>query len=88
MTSVTKEKIQLLVTQILSKRAPLPANILEIDQFDYVEKGIVDSFGLISLVSELEDELDIELEESDFLQDNFRQVNGLIDILFDASSRQ
>lgn len=37
----------------------------------------LDSFGVISLVSELEDAFDIEIEASDIVPDNFNSVNAM-----------
>jgi acyl carrier protein len=87
MTELSREKVKAIVYDTLSKRGRLPENIDQEPNFNFVENGVVDSLGIISLVSELEDALNIELQEDDFLKDNFRQIGGLVDILLEASAR-
>lgn len=53
------------------------------DSIDWENEGaliddrLLDSFGVISLVSELEDEFDIELEASEIIPENFNSVEAM-----------
>ncbi len=76
------------VLAILKERGPLPSTAVERANLDYIEAGLVDSLGLMNLVTELETALDIELEEEDFMQDKFRTIGGLIETLQQAVSRK
>lgn len=42
-----------------------------------IDDRLLDSFGVISLVSELEDEFDIELEASEIVPENFNSVEAI-----------
>ncbi len=75
------------VLAILKERGPLPKSAEERANLDYIEAGLVDSLGLMNLVTELETALDIELEEEDFMQDKFRTIGGLIETLQQAVAR-
>jgi len=42
-----------------------------------IDDHIIDSFGVISLVSELEDTFDIELDASEIVPENFNTVSAM-----------
>lgn len=42
-----------------------------------VDDGILDSFDLVSLVSELTDEFDIQITAKDFVRENFNSLDTL-----------
>jgi len=42
-----------------------------------IDNHIIDSFGVISLVSELEDTFDIELDASEIIPANFNTVDAM-----------
>lgn len=44
---------------------------------DLIEEGLLDSMGLVSLITELETELGFELPLDDFDIDSFRTVEGI-----------
>lgn len=46
-----------------------------------VTNCILDSFDLISLVSELNDEFDIEITAKDFIEENFNELDTLVDMV-------
>lgn len=48
---------------------------------DFIEDGLLDSFDVISLVSELEDTFDVLIDALDILPENFNSVQAISDIV-------
>lgn len=48
---------------------------------DFIEDGLLDSFDVISLVSELEDKFDVLIDALDILPENFSSVQAISDIV-------
>lgn len=48
---------------------------------DLFAKGIIDSFAVVSMVAEIENEFDIELEAEDIIPENFQTVNAIIKLI-------
>ena len=46
-----------------------------------MEEGIIDSFTVINIVSELEDAFDIEVDAKYVVADNFRNKEAIIDLV-------
>lgn len=53
----------------------------DIEKINYVEEGYMDSLGLIQFIGELEDEFDIEFSDEEMMEDSFRVVGSLIDLV-------
>ena len=50
-------------------------------QNDYYCNGLLDSFGIIELIGDLEDEFDIFFDDREFQLESFRTLSGLADIV-------
>ena len=46
-----------------------------------IDDGILDSFAILSIVSELQDEFDITITPADIIQDNFNSAKALWDMV-------
>lgn len=44
---------------------------------DLIGYGMIDSFAIINLVSELEDEFDVEISVKDVIKENFQSVKAI-----------
>ena len=47
------------------------------DDYPLLEKQVVDSLGMITLISLLEDEFDVEIEDGDVVPGNFRTIKDI-----------
>lgn len=48
---------------------------------DFIEDGLLDSFDVISLVTELEDKFNVLIDALDILPENFCSVQAISDIV-------
>ena len=48
---------------------------------NFIESGVVDSFGVIILVEEIEKEYGFRFEDKDFQDRRFSTINGLAEII-------
>ncbi len=75
-----KELIKKFIINYIEKKGKLPQNI-NVDEFDYISNGYIDSMGIIKFVVALEEKFDIELSEDDIMSPNFRTITGLSNIV-------
>ena len=48
---------------------------------DFIESGVLDSFDIVNLVGELEDQFDIEISGRDIIPENFVSVESIENML-------
>jgi len=48
---------------------------------DFIEEGMLDSFDLVSLVSELDQSFGISIDGMDIVSDNFSSVDAIVALL-------
>ncbi len=53
----------------------------DVDGFNYVEKGYIDSIGIISFVLELEDAYGITFTDEELTDSGFQVVGTLVDMI-------
>ncbi len=75
-----KEEIKKFIINYLEKKGKLPDDI-DFDNFDYINNGYVDSMGIIKFVAAIEEKYNIEITEEDILSQEFRKINGLINLI-------
>lgn len=61
-------------------KSPLPGGDAALD-VRYLDTGIIDSLGIVTLIAELETELNIQFTAEDMQSYEFPSVGGLIGIL-------
>ena len=54
---------------------------LDYDGDSMMEDGIIDSFTVINVVSDLEDEFDIEIDAKYVIAENFRNKEAIIELV-------
>ena len=65
-----------IILDFVEREYKLPEGI-DLDSFDFMENGYVDSMGLVQFVAILEDEFDIEFSADELLSSEFRTLGGL-----------
>lgn len=48
---------------------------------DFIEEGMLDSFDLVSLVSDIETELGVAIQGMDILPENFSSIDAIIKVI-------
>lgn len=74
------ESIKTFVLGLVEAKARLPAGV-DVDSFNYIESGHVDSIGIIKFVLSIESRYGIEVGEDDMLSPAFRTVGGLVALI-------
>jgi acyl carrier protein len=74
------EYIREFILNFIEKKAKLPKGV-DIDTFNYIDSGYVDSIGIIGFMLEIESEFDIEISAEDMLSLEFRTVGGVVSII-------
>lgn len=69
-----KEKVISILTSINAKIAD------DLDA-DLLEKGYVDSYEIVNLVMELEDEFNIEIDPEEIIPENFKWINAIVQLV-------
>jgi acyl carrier protein len=81
-----KDAVTQFVVSLIEENGKLPSDV-QLDTFNYVESGYVDSIGLIKFVVEIEEEFNIELTEDDLAHQDFKTIGGLVNIICLKSKR-
>ena len=71
--------VQEWIIQTLSNRATNQV-ILEVHD-NYLEKGVIDSFGLMEFIEEIEQNFSIQFSNSEFSDRRFVTISGLTEII-------
>lgn len=66
------------VIKVLTLINPKIADCLEVD---LLEAGLIDSFEMVNLVMELENEFEIEIDPEDIIPDNFKTIETIVKLL-------
>lgn len=56
------------------------------EEIDFIESGMLDSFDIITLVTELEEKFNIKIDGGDIIPQNFNSINSII-ILVENSNK-
>lgn len=70
------EAIKEAILDFVEREYKLPDDV-DLNSFDFVENGYVDSMGLVQFVAILEDQFDIEFTKDELLSPEFKTIGGL-----------
>ena len=48
---------------------------------NFIDEGLLDSFDIISLISIIEKEYDVEIDGLDIVADNFKDVESIVNLI-------
>lgn len=74
------DNIKSFVIKLLEKKSSIPKN-QSVGDYNYLDSGHIDSIALIKFIAEIEEEFEIELSDDEIMSDEFRMVDGLVNII-------
>ncbi len=80
-------EIKQFILDRLQEEYDLPKDI-DIDAYDYIENGYIDSVALVSFVVELEDEFDITFSDEELTSHDFKTIGGLVKMIMAKTGRK
>lgn len=69
--------VEQFVMNALQKKYSLDRSV-DLENFNYVENGYVDSLGIVLFVTELEEHFHIEFSDEELMSPSFQTIGGLI----------
>lgn len=67
------------VVALFSRSGEVPGDSIEEKlQCAYLERSVVDSFGLITIIAELEEDFGIRFEMDEMLHPDFQKIGGIV----------
>ncbi len=81
-----EKNIQESVTQFIFSKFPLAKKKGIAPNESLLESGIVDSMGILEIVTYIEDEYSIQLSDEEVLADNFATVESIAELIGSKSS--
>jgi predicted dehydrogenase/acyl carrier protein len=78
--ATTADLVLKFVLNKIEKNGRIPAGT-DINAFNYIDTGYIDSIGLIKFIAEIETEFCIDISESDISSQTFKTIGGLISVI-------
>lgn len=72
--------------KIINMIKKINSDVIFEENSDLFAKGIIDSFAVVTLVSEIEEKFNIELEAEEIIPENFQTINAIM-ALVEKNSR-
>lgn len=74
------ENVKDVVVEYLEREYKLPDNV-DLDSFNYLKTGYVDSIGVIQFISMLEDEFDIEFSDEELAEEKYQIAGEMVKLI-------
>lgn len=75
--------------EIFERRGPIPGDTSEEKlKVDFFAAKLIDSLGVIEIITEIEEELEIRFTETDFQDRRFSTIGGLGEIVLECLGRE
>ena len=75
-----KDSVREYVLAAVGRKAKLPADV-DVETFNYIDSGYVDSIEIIKFVVDIEAKFNVEISDADLESPEFRTVGGLVAII-------
>ena len=78
------EQIKQFIIEQLEVYGPIETNsseIIDLDSFNFIESGHIDSLGIMKFMIELEAEFDIKFTDEELLSEDFKTIDGLSNLI-------
>lgn len=75
-----ENEIQKFIIKTIERKEKLPDSI-DLETFNYIESGYIDSITLISFINKIEVKFKIELSEKEVMLPEFKTIGGLVSIV-------
>lgn len=80
MSSIIQNKILRIVRTISLRTKDLHDQ--ELLSTDYLDNGLIDSFQIVELITNIEDEFKIKLSSENLTSEKFRTLKGVVNIIY------
>ncbi len=74
------DRVKEFILEHIQSEYDLPEGV-DIDSFNFVENGYIDSVGMVSFVMEMEDEFGISFEDSELTDPKFQIIGSLAELI-------
>lgn len=74
------EEIRQFIVKYISKKGKLPPDI-NLNEFNYIDTGYIDSMGILKFVVALEQEFDIQISDDDIMLPEFKTIGTLVSMI-------
>lgn len=79
--AVTAQVLQYFEEKATSNGKSFDANANDVLACEYLDQGLIDSFGLIEMIMHFESTFDMRMDGDEMQQEEFRTIGGLINII-------
>lgn len=75
-----REEVKKYIVDYIEKKGKLPEDV-DLDAFNYVSTGYLDSLAVFKFVIDIEFKYDIEFSEEDLMVPEIKTIGGMADII-------
>lgn len=87
MAQADRDAVTKFILERVQKKARLPAEV-DLDSFDFLEAGYIDSISIMKFLLEIEATFDIAISDEEMESKGFTTVNGLAALVCDKIARK
>lgn len=77
----TKEEIQAAIREFVLKQFPAARKRSTADDDSLLEQGVVDSMGVLEIVTFIESEFDVTLSDDELMSDHFESIAAMANLV-------